>query len=207
MKFKALLLAIFMLAACAGRTDPPVEPPIIPPIPLTVEARLQSHGLTCDDITAHADGEKPSCERIGAAILRGYDRFLHVYPDSAHIRLSYIYFYRASQVWHPTKPYPLMISSKGELVRGEFVPSLQPPAGYGYVVMVSYSYEEIAEHEAVHALTWMVDPAKYINSCHGVPGDPHWIDGFPMEDPYNISPFTPQRCADVEPSRTIIPQP
>lgn len=74
------------------------------------------------------------------------------------------------------KPYPVI---HGLDVRG-FMSVLGGPP------LIAYSYEEVIEHETVHALGVLAGAATYRNFCHGTPDDP-------FGEPGNISSCIEER--------------
>lgn len=145
MKRLALLL---LLAGCAHKV--PVQPPE------SFAAMLfRTEGVHCADITAHDEQSPvPDCRRIYDAWLLGRARVVKVYPQAAAVTMAQVWFYRPKLYWVTEKPYPL-ISLSGDgmnLVRG-----VTSPAG---PVQISFSYPEVIQHEATHAIIRIVDGGK-----------------------------------------------
>jgi len=159
----------------------------------------------CVAITAHAEGATPDCQAIVAAFERGRARVVKLYPAASQVKLEDIFFYRPHLVYVDDKPYPLFDSLNGlgpgeQLVRG--LTSADGP------VLIQYAYEDIVEHEAVHALMRLVagavlrspeaieastpdQQAEYLwmESCHGTSDDQY---GEPGNIASCILPYTLQ---------------
>jgi len=193
-----LALLLLILAGCNGNPAPaPPPPPVTIPDPVPVETfeqrLIRTEGVSCAEITAAHSGEPPSCERIVAAWERGKARVAALYPAAANVRMSAFWFYRPELVYHESKPYPLIYDylnpdgTPHEYKRGDFSTAVVP--------QMLFSYPEVVEHEAVHALTWLLDGQRirtpeaiaadqggvtvfglpyywYLITCHGTPDDP-----------------------------------
>jgi hypothetical protein len=190
--FLASLLFLLSLSSlsCGGNSRP-----IPPRIPETFEQRLQRlENVSCAQITYHDYGDAPDCQRIYEAWVRGRNRVSRIYPLASEMRMSGVSFYRPRLMQVPEREYPLLADVPGN------------PRGVTYIsggLQIVYSYEEIVEHEAVHALVFLVDGLKvreaqmaeqdmggyqpgdfqhlpfyfYLVACHGTPDDPFGESG------------------------------
>lgn len=196
---KAVFAVLLILTGCANRQPPsPPVPPvvIVHPEPVeTFDERLwRTEGVLCVDITQVQSGSPADCKRLVEAWTRGRSRVAAIYPEAANVRMSAFWFYRPELVSHESKPYPLIYDylnpdgTPHEYWRGFFYSDFTP--------QIVYSYEEVVEHEAVHAIAWAVAGQRvrtaaditadtggvyvqaglpfpwYLITCHGTPDDP-----------------------------------
>lgn len=184
-KYFSIACWVFLVVACSKSPAP------APPVPAeTFDRQLyRTELVTCEQITYHDYGETPDCRRIVEAWTRGRNRVTAIYPQAREIRMVSVTFYRPKLIQVPERPYPLIADALGT------------PRGVTYVqggVMIVYAYEEVIEHEATHAVVFLLDglkvrePARiaedlggyhetdfrfvpfyfYLITCHGTPDDP-----------------------------------
>jgi hypothetical protein len=126
--------------------------PVPTPSPEAFEQMLfRTERVTCADITYHDYGDTPDCKLVYEAWVRGRNRVAAIYPVAAEYKMVGIGFYRPRLLWVDDRPYPLIADAPGN------------PRGLTYVqggVQITYSYEHVIEHEAVHALVFLVDGIK-----------------------------------------------
>ncbi len=169
---RSSLLFVFLLLGCARQVS--VKTPSL-----------------CDQLTDHAEGDAPSCEKIQQAFNRGCDRVKKVY--SVCIPITDVLFLRPARVLTVEKPYPLIRGFGGEIVAAQ--------TSVAFPCLIIYAYEEAIEHEAVHCAVHYLDgnkkraawaiaadpgqdaslgpPAEdfWTITCHGTPDDPFGIPG------------------------------
>jgi hypothetical protein len=178
------VLLLVILTGCSQTHRPPVPPPE------TFEQMLtRTEFVTCADITYHDYGDAPDCRLVYEAWVRGRNRVARIYPTAAEYKMVGISFYRPKTVFVDDRPYPLIADVPGN------------PRGVTYTLgglQIVYSYEHVVEHEAVHALMFLLDGLKvreasavsvdmggyppesfenipfyfYLIGCHGTPDDP-----------------------------------
>lgn len=187
MKRLALALLALLIASCIHHVHTPAIE--------TFEQHLErTEGVTCLAITAHEDGDAPNCRKLYEAFVRGRNRVAAVYPEAARVPMSAFTFVRPKLYWVDGKPYPLIIdywlpgaSAPHEYLRGI---TYVPPS---YSFLIAYAYEQVVEHETVHAMGWYLDKARQRTpadisadsggytppaqefwriTCHGTPDDP-----------------------------------
>lgn len=164
---RKLLAVLLLLTSCAKsvKTEPPSPVSDLGAAGLQL---MEHEATTCERITAHDSPDEPECQRVYAAWLRGKQRVEAVYPEAANIKMGMVDFLKPQTESSPSgKPYPVI---RGFDVRG-FMSVLGGPP------LIAYSYEEVIEHETVHALGFLVGAATYRNFCHGTPDDPFGESG------------------------------
>ena len=148
---------------------------------------LRTELQTCDDITSHGSTAPPDCRRIYEAWDRGRERVSIVYPEALTLTMGSVWFYQPPTQPSPSgKPYPVFVDQD---IRGRTITD-------GFL-QINYSYEEVVEHETVHALVFILDGLKrrtesarqasaidqrtqeflWEIACHGTPDDPFGVLG------------------------------
>jgi hypothetical protein len=150
-----IVLLLIFLAACRGRYIPP-------PVESYDQVLRRTEGVTCADITGHADGPEPSCARIVDAFGRGRNRVAAVYDQARDIHMDAIVFLRPALLWPEDKPYPVIANWTGT-PRGVFV--VEPPQ------LILYAYENCVEHEVVHFLMYRLFPDR-MRTAEAIAADP-----------------------------------
>jgi hypothetical protein len=134
-----MLFLTVLLTSCPAQQNSPIAP-------------------DCEAITAHVEQQNspaPNCQRLIAAFERGRARVARVWPEALGIKVSDFYFYRPEIFFLPEKPYPLFRSGLPEGSPNEFIRGLTSPQ---IPTLIQYSYEEIVEHEATHAIMFHIHP-------------------------------------------------
>lgn len=115
----------------------------------------RTEGVNCTILTTHMEGDAPDCHRIYEAWVRGRSRVARVNPEAARIRMDAVSFFRPTLYWVPEKPYPLIADYilPGETEPHDYYRGFMYPYGG---LQITYSYEEVIEHEAVHAILFLL---------------------------------------------------
>src|ERR1051326_5390691 len=91
---RAAVLLILLLASCT-----PARVPVPPPAETPEQRLIRTEGVSCADISAHAEGDAPDCQQLVAAFDRGRKRVLRLYPQAESVKMSAVAFYRPTRYW------------------------------------------------------------------------------------------------------------
>jgi hypothetical protein len=186
------LLGLLILTGCTGTQVPVVPPPA--PVETFCQMLYRTENVTCDELRSHQEGDDlPDVQRIYDALVRGRNRAAGIYPNVADIKFARVSLYRPQRYYDvfPTRPWPLIIgwhdytTDMDVYIRGIFYPE---------TMSINYSYEEVLEHEIIHALVYLAtdtlierlpefitpaSPEQYLFqvTCHGTVDDPFTRDG------------------------------
>lgn len=144
---KILVAVVLLLQACSDKAAPTPTPA---PVVETFEQMLaRTEFTTCAQVVYHDYGDAPDCRKIYDAWHRGKAKVAKQHPSgNLDWSMGIVSFYRPRLLQVPEKPYPMIADIAGN------------PRGVTYLsggVQIVYAYEETIEHEAIHALTFLVE--------------------------------------------------
>lgn len=158
-----ILIPLFSVILLGCRHHPiPVVPPSPPPETFE-QFLLRTELVRINDLTSHdPSNPTPDYKLIYEAFVRGRVRVAAYDPKAADIQMYQLSFFQPRLEMSPSgKPYPVIA---GADVRGR-----------SFFSRIEYSYEQVVEHETVHALLWILGHDIYPIGCHGTPDDPFGV--------------------------------